>query len=272
MDVLLDKDTELNKEEIVPKDPAVLAKAEEMMKAGLFIGRRSSKTHPRMRPFICGIRNGISMIDLEETILFLNKAVEFVRGKVAKGGGILFVGTTPAAKKSIEDMAKKFNYSFVTERWLGGTLTNFKTLSKRVAYFKKLKSDKEAGRLDKYTKKERLDFDREIAKLTIMFSGVENMDVLPKILFVVDITSNMTAIREGRRLNIPIVAIGNTDVDPEIVDYLILANDKSKASIDWILDYFDKAIVEAKEEAKTKQLSADKASASVKAAAEKQGK
>ena len=269
MDVL-DKEIELEAEaQPVIKDPAVLAQVEEMMKAGLFIGRRSSKTHPRMRPLICGIRNGISMIDLEETLVLLNKAVEFVGSKVAKGGEIFFVGTTPAARNSVEELAKKLSFPYVVERWLGGTLTNFKTLSKRVAYFKKLKSDKEAGRLDKYTKKERLDIDREIIKLTKMFSGVEHMDALPKVVFVVDVSANMIAVREAKRLGIPVVGVANTDVDPEIIDYLIPANDRSKSSIDWILNRFEKVMADAKAEAKSKQPVID---ASVKVATDKQGK
>ena len=164
-----------------------------------------------------------------------------------KNNSILVTGTTPSAKKSVEEMAKRLGLPYVTERWLGGTLTNFKTLAKRIAYFKKLKSDKESGRLDKYTKKERLGFDREINKLSTMFSGVEKMESLPEVLFVVDANENLTAVREARKLKIPIVAIANTDTNPDIVDYLIPANDRSKSSIDWILARFEKAVLEARE-------------------------
>ncbi len=247
MDVSFDKETELNNEPAPEqKDPVILATVEEMMKAGLFLGRKSSKTHPKMRPLICGVRNGSSMIDLEETLDFLNKALDFIKTKV-KNNSILVTGTTPSAKKSVEEMAKRLDLPYVTERWLGGTLTNFKTLAKRIAYFKKLKSDKESGRLDKYTKKERLGFDREINKLSTMFSGVEKMESLPEVLFVVDANENLTAVREARKLKIPIVAIANTDTNPDIVDYLIPANDRSKSSIDWILARFEKAVLEARE-------------------------
>jgi len=134
----------------------------------------------------------------------------------------------------------------VTERWLGGTLTNFKTLSKRVSYFKKLKSDRQSGRLDKYTKKERLDFDRKIAKMTVMFSGLEEMQALPDMLLVMDVNSNMTAVREAKKLKIPVVGVMNTDTDPELVTYPIPANDRSKASLDWVLGQFEKAVMEGK--------------------------
>lgn len=218
---------------------------EEMMRAGLFIGRKSSKTHPHMKPFIFGARNGVSVIDLEETSKLLGAAMEFVKTKTGKGT-ILLVGTTPPSKESVEETAKRLGMSYVTERWLGGTLTNFKTLSKRIAYFKKLKSDKEAGRLDKYTKKERLEFDREIQKMTIMFGGLEEMQALPEAVFIVNAIAHMTAVREARRLSIPIIAVINTDTDPELVQYPIPANDCSKSSIDWILGRFEKTVEEAK--------------------------
>lgn len=219
---------------------------EEMMKAGLFIGRKSSKTHPRAKPFIFGVRNKSSIIDLEETLKLLEQAMQFVKEKIGEKGTILLVGTTPSAKKSVEETAKKIKMLYVTERWLGGTLTNFKTLSKRISYFKKLKSDKEAGRLDKYTKKERLEFDRQIAKLSIFFSGLETMETLPQVLFVVDVNSHLTAVREAKRLKIPIVGILNTDTDPALVDYPILANDRAKAGIDWILAKLEKAVEEGR--------------------------
>jgi len=197
-----------------------------------------------MRPFIFGVRNRSSIIDLEETAKLIDKAMEFIKEKVAGNGVVLLVGTTPAAKKSVEETAQRLQLPFVTERWLGGTLTNFKTLSKRIAHFKKLKSDKEAGRLAKYTKKERVDFDRQIEKMTTMFSGVENMDNLPNALFVVDVNANMIAVREAKRLKIPVAGVLNTDTDPELVEYPVPANDRSKTSVEWILGRLEKAVEE----------------------------
>src|SRR3989338_7300745 len=149
--------------------PEQLALIEEMMRVGLFLGRRSSKTHPRMRSWIAGIRNGISVINLEETLKQANLAAEFLKSKAATRGTFLIVGTTPAGRNSVIGLASRLAIPYVTERWLGGTMTNFKTLSKRIAHFKKLKSDRETGRLDKYTKKERLGFDRQIQKMSTMF-------------------------------------------------------------------------------------------------------
>lgn len=226
--------------------PANLPVLEEMMRAGLFIGRKTSKTHPKMRGFVFGVRNKSSLIDLEQTLLLIEQAMNFVKSKMAGSGSLLLVGTTPVAKKSVEELAKKLYLPYVVERWLGGTLTNFKTLSKRISYFKKLKSDREAGRLDKYTKKERLDIDRQIQKMTVMFGGLEKMEVLPEILFVIDVNAHLTAVREAKRLKIPVVGVMNTDTDPELVAYPIVANDRSKASVDWILQRLERAIEEAR--------------------------
>ena len=268
MSVLTEKDTELNKaapdgDEPRPItgreapaaaiDPAKMAVMEEMMKAGLFVGRRVSKTHPRMKPYIFGVRNGASVIDLEESSRLLNSAMEFVKEKLSSANKtLLLVGTQPTAKSSVEEFAKRLNLPYVTERWLGGTLTNFKTLSKRIDYFKKLKSDKETGRLEKYTKKERLDLDRQIQKMTKMFSGIEQMDFLPDVLVVVDVNAHLTAVREAKRVKIPIVGILNTDTDPELVNYPIPANDRSKLSIDWVLAKLEKAVEEGRQIAKSK--------------------
>lgn len=247
MDVLTEKDTELNSEvSVTPKNPANLPILEEMMKAGLFIGRKTSKTHPRMRGFVFGVRNKSSLIDLEQTLRLTDQAMDFVKSKMTGNGTLLLAGTTPVAKKLVEELAQKLAFPYVIERWLGGTLTNFKTLSKRISYFKKLKSDREAGRLDKYTKKERLDFDRQIQKMTVMFGGLEKMEVLPEILFVVDVNAHLTVVREAKRLKIPVVGIMNTDTDPELVNYPIIANDRSRTSIAWILTRLEKAVEEGR--------------------------
>lgn len=220
---------------------------EEMMKAGLFIGRKGSKLHPKMKPLIFGMRNGVSIIDLEETLKYLEKAMDFIKSKAGEKNSILLVGTTPSTQNLVENLAKKLSLPYVIERWLGGTLTNFKTLSKRVSHFKKLKSDKETGRLEKYTKKERLDIDRQIIKMTKMFGGVEEMAVLPKVLFVVDVNANMTAVNEAKILKIPVVGIMNTDTNIELIDYPIPANDRSKSSVEWILGRLEQAVNEGKE-------------------------
>jgi small subunit ribosomal protein S2 len=224
-------------------DPMLL---EEMVKAGILYGRKKSKTHPRMRPFIYATRSGIEILDLPKTMEAIDKAGEFLKEVSKKSGLVLAVGTKPATQDLVENFAQVLSMPFVVKRWLGGTLTNFKTLSKRISYFKKLKSDKESGRLDKYTKKERLEFDRQIAKLSHFFSGLETMETLPQIIFVVDVSSHLTAVREAKRTKIPVVGILNTDTDPALVDYPILANDRAKAGIDWILARLEKAVEEGR--------------------------
>jgi len=202
-----------------------------------------------MKQFVFGSRNGASMIDLEETLRLLNEAMEFVKEKATKGE-ILVAGITPTAKDVVAEVAKELNLPYVSERWLGGTLTNYKTLQKRVSYFKKLKADKEAGKLSKYTKKERLGFDREIEKMTRMFSGVENMDKLPEALFVVDVNSNIIAVREATKLNIPVIALASTDTNPDLVQYLIPGNDRSRDGIKWVLNRFAEAVKEGRKNKK----------------------
>lgn len=226
--------------------PANLPMLEEMAKVGLFLGHQKSKTHPRMKPYIFGTRNGMEVIDLGQTWQALEKAMEFLKSKLSAGGTILFVGTTPSSKTAVEEFAKKHNFPYVTERWLGGTLTNFKTLAKRISYFKKLRADRAAGKFDKYTKKERLDIDREIKKLSLKFSGTENMENLPSALFVVDVPSHIIAVREAKIVKVPVAALVNTDSNPELVDYPIPANDRSRAGVEWVLSKLETAVEEAK--------------------------
>ncbi len=248
MSTAMEKDVELKEEQAAPvqHDPAKLALLEEMMKAGMFMGKRHAKTHPRMRPYLFGVRNGMEIIDLEETARLLDEAMEFVKNKMAAKGTVLLVATTPVAKDAVAELAKKLGLPSVTERWLGGTLTNYKTLSKRVAYFRKLKTDKEAGRLEKYTKKERLNFDRQIAKMTRMFGGIELMDRLPEAVIVVDVSKQGIPVHEARLLKIPVVGVMNSDTDPEMVQFPIPANDRSEASVLWILQRLEKAIADGR--------------------------
>lgn len=237
---------ELESEKEAPIDTTKLPILEEMMKAGLCFGHRKSKTHPRMKPYIHMTRNAMEIIDIVMTLESLDKALEFIKSKIIKGGSIMMVGTTPVAKQAVKEYAEKMNFPYVVERWLGGTLTNFKTLSKRVAYFKKLKDDKASGKLEKYTKKERLDIDREIAKLHTNFSGTENMEVLPQAMFVVDAAHNMIAVKEGKKMGIPVIAMMNTDLNPEIVEFPIPCNDRTKEGIVWMLERLSVAVAEAK--------------------------
>ena len=226
-------------------DPLIL---EEMVKAGVLYGRKKTKTHPKMKPFIFTTRNGIEILDLPKTMQALEKAAEFWKEVAKKGGLILVVGTKPAAQELTENFAKKFSISFVIKRWLGGTLTNFKTISKRIQYYMNLKSDKATGKLEKYTKKERVEFDKEIERLNGFFVGLERLARLPDVLVIINANEHITAIREAKRLKIPIVAILSTDTDPELANYPIPANDNSKTSIAWILGKLEAKIEEGARE------------------------
>ena len=222
-------------------DPAVL---EEMVKAGVLYGRKKSKTHPRMRPFIFATRNNMEIIDLPKTFELLEKAGEFLKEVAAKGGLFMVVGTQPAAQSLVEEFAKKLSLAFVTKRWLGGTLTNFKTLRKRTEYYTKLKSDLEGGRLEKYTKKERTMFAKEVERMDQFFRGMEILNRLPDAVIVVNANEHHTAVREAKKMKIPVVAIVSTDTDPELVSYPVPANDNAQTSIAWILEKFSAKIGE----------------------------
>jgi small subunit ribosomal protein S2 len=225
--------------------PAQMERLTVMAKAGVLYGRKKSKTHPRMQQYIYATRNGIEILDIEQTTELLQRANAFL-AEVAKAKGIiLFVGTTPAAKDATRSIAEQFSYPFVTERWLGGTLTNFKTLRTRIQHFIKLKADRISGRLEKYTKKERVEFDKEIERMTTLFGGIEKLTELPKALVVANAAQHMTAIREAKRLQIPVVAVMSNDVNPDIIEYPIPANDRARSSIAWVLAEMQGALAAA---------------------------
>lgn len=222
-------------------DPMLL---DEMVKAGVLYGRKKAKTHPHMRPFIFGTRNGIEILDLPKTSEALDKAGEFLKEIAKKDGLIMVVGTKPAAQDLSEEFAKKFSFPYVTKRWLGGTLTNFKTLSKRIQYYMNLKADKATGKLEKYTKKEQVEFGKIIGKMDQFFIGLERLSRLPDALFVVNANDHITAVREAHRMKIPVVAIMSSDTDPELAEYPIPANDNSKMSIAWMIGKLEAKIEE----------------------------
>ncbi len=206
----------------------------EMAKVGVMYGHKKSKTHPRMKPYIVGNRNEIELIDPEATLLGLEKAIEFLKEKIQKNGIILVVGSAPAARETVLSFAGTFNLPYVVNRWLGGTLTNFQAIEKRVQYYQGLRVKQERGELSKYTKKEQSKFNEEIGKMSESFDGLLKLNRLPDAILVVDIAAHETAVREGKKLKIPIVAILDTDDNLDLVEYPILANDHAKMSIEWI--------------------------------------
>lgn len=215
---------------------------EKMLKAGIHFGHRPSKWHPKMEPYIFSVRNNVHIIDLEKTQEKLVVAIKQLKKIMDKKGVILFVGTKPTAKEIIQETAESIKMPYITERWLGGTLTNFSNISKRLEYFRNLEKKKALGELAKYTKKERLQFDKELNKLNRRFGGIKDMTILPDILFVVDAKQEVTAIKEAKTKKIPIVCICDTNTDPTGIDYIIPANDDASSSLKLIFNTVIKTI------------------------------
>lgn len=208
-----------------------LEKLQAMLDAGVQFGHKKSKGHPKMAPYVYATRNEIQVIDVTKTLAQLKEALAALKKIVEEKGTILFVGTHASARDCVKDIAASLGMPFITERWLGGTLTNFGTIHKRVTYFLDLERKRATGELEKYTKKERLLFDRELAKLESNLGGIKHMERLPQAVFVVDIREHKTAVHEANKLNIPVIAICDTDVDPTPITHVIPGNDNSHSAI-----------------------------------------
>ena len=219
---------------------------EEMAAAGVNLGHKVSKLHPKMKPYISGVKNNVHIFDLEKTAKELKKALEFVSKTVAEGKVIVFVGTKIQLKNLIQTAAEECGVPYVTERWLGGTFTNFETIQKRVSYFKDLEKKGQTGELEKYTKKERLDFDKEIAILKTKFEGIRNLPKLPDVVFIFGLDKDITAAREAKRKGIKIVALVDSNVNPDIVDYPIPANDDAISAVSYIMERVKETILNSK--------------------------
>jgi small subunit ribosomal protein S2 len=259
---------EETQEPAAPVDPAI----KEMMDAGVFFGRTKAKTHPRTKQHIIANRNGIDIINLEKTQEELSAALTFVKEKVARGGHLILVGTQPPANETLKKLGDEFGIPAVTLRWLGGTLTNYRVISQRVEYFKKLKSDLATNAFSGYTKKEQLDLQKEATKMAEVFSGIEVMTSRPDLLIVVDPIFHKTGVAEARRLGIPVVALSNTDADPDGVEYSILGNTKARTSIVWFLEQIAGAIRAGRKEAEANKVLAAATAAKEAAAKEAEAK
>jgi len=210
----------------------------EMAQKGIFYGHKKTKTHPKIKKYLGGRRNEIELIEPEFTVSSLNDALSFLSGIVEKKGIVLWVGTQPAAKDVIKTIATELGHPYVNFRWLGGTLTNFPVIRKRVEYYEDLQNKQKSGELAKYTKKEQLKFTKEISKLSRNFEGLRALNRLPDAVFLIDGLIHHTAVREANRMRIPLVAIIDSDDNPELFQYPIFANDHAKTSISWIMNYF----------------------------------
>lgn len=221
---------------------------EELLKAGVHFGHKVSKWHPKMAQYIYGNKNGVHVINLEKTAECLEKALGYIKTLASQGKIILFTATKEQIKETTKTSAENCGMPYVSNHWIGGLLTNFKELQKRIKHLTKLEDDKDHGKLKKYTKKEQSDFDTEIKKLNKMFGGVKKIEKIPDAIFVMDIKREKTAICEARKKKIPIIAVVDTNVNPELVDYPIPANDDAFKSLEIIIKAVSEAVQEGRAE------------------------
>lgn len=202
-----------------------------LLEAGVHFGHRTRRWNPKMRPFIFTERNGIHILDLGQTVGYLNQAYEMIRDISAKEGVVLFVGTKRQAQETVEREAERCEMPYVNQRWLGGTLTNFATIRNRVKYLQDLENRKVRGELELMTKKEALDIERKIEKLNRRLGGIKKMETLPDAIFIVDVRREHLAVKEANILNIPVIAMVDTNCDPENVRLPIPSNDDAIRAI-----------------------------------------
>lgn len=215
-----------------------------LLETGVHFGHRTRRWNPKMKPFIFTERNGIHIIDLQQTIQAIDQAYAMIRDTVAQGGTVLFVGTKRQAQETIAQQAQRCGMPYVNQRWLGGTLTNWRTMRSRIEYLRDLEARRDAGEFERLPKKEALELSREIEALNERFGGLKEMRRLPDLLFIVDVRREETAVREANALNIPIIAMVDTNCDPDRIDLVIPANDDAIRAIKLIVSRMADAVLE----------------------------
>ena len=222
---------EANDKTPAPKNEDQSVTLSELLEAGVHFGHQTTRWNPKMRPYIYGARNGIHIIDLQQTLNMYKKAVSFVREAVAGGGTVLFVGTKKQAQDAITEESKRCGMYSVTHRWLGGTLTNFRTVKGSIDRLKSIEKMAEDGTYERLTKKEVLKLERERIKLEKNLGGIKDMPKLPSVMFMIDPDKEKIAVAEANKLKIPLVAVGDTNCDPDVMDFLIPGNDDAIRAI-----------------------------------------
>ncbi len=236
----------------------------QLLEAGVHFGHQTRRWNPKMRPYIFGARNGIYIIDLQKTVRLFKKAYEFVVDCAAQGGTVLFVGTKKQAQDSIVEEATRCGMPYVQHRWLGGMLTNFQTIKKSVEKLKKLEQMFEDGTIERFPKKEILKLDKLREKLQRNLGGIKDMENIPQAVFVVDAKQELIAVKEANKLGIPVVAIVDTNCDPDGIDYIIPGNDDAIRAIRLITSRIADAVLEGKAKyEETLQAETDKEAAEV---------
>ncbi len=246
---------------------------QEMLAAGMHFGHQTHRWNPKMRPYIYGSRNNIHIIDLDKTLPLFRTALEFVSDTVAQGGNILFVGTKQQAQPIIEEQAQRCSMFYVAHRWLGGMLTNYQTIRQSIDRLKRIQAMIDDGSIQRYKKKEIVRMEKDLAKLKRNLGGIQEMRGLPAVVFIVDPKREHIAVLEANRCNIPVVAITDTNCDPEGIDYPIPGNDDAIRSIRLVTSKIADAVLEGvgrrqDEEAAAAAMAAQEAAAQAEATAE----
>ena len=229
----------------------------QLLEAGVHFGHQTRRWNPKMQQFIFMDRNGIHIIDLQQTVTRLNDAYKFVEQLVAGGGTLLFVGTKKQAQEAVAEEAKRCGMFFVNQRWLGGMLTNFKTIQSRITYLRELETCRDRGEFERLPKKEVQHMQDEIQRLDRILGGIRDMRRLPTAIFIIDTRKERTAVMEARRLEIPIIALADTNCDPDEMDYPIPANDDAIRAVRLLCAKIADAAVEGRRELEAQQKDAD---------------
>jgi small subunit ribosomal protein S2 len=219
----------------------------DLLEAGVHFGHKTRRWNPKMKQYIFTERSGIYIIDLQQTVKLLDEAYEFVKSIAADGGKILFVGTEKQAKESIKQSAEKAGAFYVNHRWLGGMLTNYKTISKRIDLLDEIDKMEKDGTFEMLPKKEVIDLNKQREKLERNLGGIRGMNGLPDVLVVVDINQEINAVLEAKKLNIPVVALIDTNCDPDDVDFVIPGNDDAIRTVKLITDTMAQAVIEGRQ-------------------------
>ncbi len=219
----------------------------QLLEAGVHFGHRSRRWNPKMRPYIFTERNGIHIIDLQQTIQALERSYEVVRDIAAEGGTVIFVGTKRQAQDSVREQAERCGMPYVAQRWLGGTLTNFTTIRARIEYMLELERRRERGDWDRLPKKEATMLSRELSRLHRRLGGLRNLNQLPDALIIADVSTEDIAVKEANRLDIPVIAMVDTNCDPEPIDYIIPSNDDAIRAILLIMSTVADAVIEGQQ-------------------------
>ena len=228
----------------------------QLLEAGVHFGHQTRRWNPKMRPYIYGVRNGIHIIDLRQTVEQVADARAFVKNITADGGSVLFVGTKKQAQSAIADIAQRSEMPFVNYRWLGGMLTNFQTIQKRIFYMRELRRLEASEEINSLPKKERLKLRRELNKLEQNLGGVADMQKIPEAVFIIDVNVETTAVAEAARLGLPVIALVDSNSDPDNVEFVIPGNDDAIRASDLIAGAIADAAIEGREIAKTKKVKA----------------